>query len=104
MLIFGDGVHEEDLDVGFTAKLISAWGISGVPYFVTSGYRKGDGPHGTRKAADIRCGDSRSRLLIMRGLLAAGFSRVGIGSIKSPHIHVDMCDGAYFDSDVLWLE
>ena len=54
--------------------------------------------HLTGWAADIRADSSNRRFLILRGLLAAGFNRVGIGQ---NFIHVD-CDPSKA-GNVSWL-
>lgn len=65
---------------------------------ITSGFRPDDdGPHGTRKAVDIRVRNSRARFYLLRGLMAVGFKRIGV---YDKHIHVDESeDGA---PDVIW--
>lgn len=72
---------------------------AGVPFVITSGYRPGDdGAHGRRLAVDIRCSESRPRFRILRGLILAGFNRIGI---YDQHIHAD-CDPD-LDQEVVWL-
>ena len=81
------------------ARLDNARQESGVPYNLTSTYREGDEKsHGRGWAVDIACMESRDRFHIIRGLLAAGFTRIGI---YDKHIHAD-CDPS-LDSQVVWL-
>jgi uncharacterized protein YcbK (DUF882 family) len=89
-----------DMDSSFLEMLERAREISGIPYKITSGVRrpernlaiggKPDSSHLYGFAADIAATDSRSRFLIVDGLLKAGFTRIGIaGNNKGKFIHVD---------------
>lgn len=113
MLIFLTDIKKEELDQELLVKLEQASMISGIDYVITSGYRPGingidhgikNGPHTSRKAADIRCNDSVTRYKILHGLMQVGFKRIGIGSASQPHIHADVCDLPNFPQMVLWLE
>ena len=88
--------------------LDKARGISGIAFNITSGTRcedcnlkaggKTDSAHLTGYAADIKCEDSRSRALIIGGLVEAGFSRIGI---HPKFIHADNCPNKV--EAVFWL-
>lgn len=79
--------------------LQAARSVAGVPFIINSGVRPGDdGAHGRGLAADIRATDSRTRYLILVGLLDAGFNRIGI---YPRHIHAD-CDPS-LDPEVCWF-
>jgi len=79
----------------FLNKLDLARGLAGTPFSINSGYRcpehnaaeKGDPDNHPRGwAADIDCFIGPLRLLIVKGLLDAGFTRIGI---SKDFIHVD---------------
>ena len=89
------------MDKEFLDMLDAARSIAGVPFQITSGYRtpahqkalKAQGKktsdnssHLRGKAADIACRHSSSRFRIVAALIAAGFTRIGIGTT---FIHVD---------------
>jgi uncharacterized protein YcbK (DUF882 family) len=99
----GHEMQQEFLD-----KLDLARGLSNVPYVINSGFRTPEhnaevggvpgSSHLTGWASDIRTDSSNRRFLVLKGLLAAGFNRVGIGQ---NFIHVD-CDPSKAGS-VAWL-
>ena len=70
---------------------------AGIPFSINSGYRcehhnnevggSASSSHLLGLAADIRVSDNRSRFLIMRGLIVAGFDRIGV---DSTFIHADV--------------
>lgn len=82
----------------FLEQLDLAREISGVPYVINSGFRTPEhnaevggvpgSSHLTGWAADIRTDSSNRRFLVLNGLIAAGFNRLGVGQ---NFIHVD-CD------------
>lgn len=83
------------MDPGFLAKIDEARTISGVPYSINSGYRcpkhnaevgSTTKNHTSGKASDIKCEDMFSRLLVLYGLLMAGFKHIGIAKT---FIHAD---------------
>ncbi len=84
------------------ARLDNARQEAGVPFKLTSTYREcppdKPQPHARGYAVDIACTKSRARDHILKGVRAAGFTRVGIYDL---HIHVD-CDPNE-DQDVTWL-
>jgi hypothetical protein len=68
--------------------LDDARSIAGVPFVLTSAFRAGDPrSHGRGLAVDIRCSDSETRWRILKGVILAGFLRIGI---YDRHIHVDI--------------
>ena len=79
----------EDMDERFLAKLDLARAKAGIPFVLNCAYRSrawdlskgrtGNSAHCSGKAVDIRCNTSANRMKIMQGLLAAGFTRIGIG-------------------------
>lgn len=87
-----------ELDATFVLKLDLAREIAGVPFVITSGYRcpahnaevggVKQSAHMAGLAADIACPDSVTRLKILRGLIVAGFRRIGIGK-NFVHCDVD---------------
>jgi len=114
----------DDMDSAFMSKLESAREYCGQycnandlplqPFIITSGNRsvehnqqvggKPDSTHLFGLAADIEASNSRSRFLIVRSLLLAGFTRIEVA--KDGHIHVDSGDkkdkGTWVPY-VLWL-
>jgi zinc D-Ala-D-Ala carboxypeptidase len=92
----------------FLQRLDNARGLAGIPFKINSGFRtkarnaivKGvkDSSHCYGYAADIHCIDLRNRLLMVKALLAAGFTRIGIAD---GFIHVD-CDPQK-SKEAIWL-
>lgn len=88
-------------------RLDTARENAGIPFIITSGLRspaeseKAGGfatdAHVKGWAVDLRCKDSRSRFLIIKGLLLAGFRRIGD---EIDHIHADIDPTK--DIDVIW--
>lgn len=91
----------EMMDDAFVQQLDLARDIAGFPFIIVSGFRtieynrmlinKGynasrNSSHLLGHAADIHCGSSEKRFLLMEAMLDAGFTRIGIGS---EFIHVD---------------
>lgn len=78
-----------DMDARFMAKLDLARAKAGIPFVLNCAYRSrawdlskgrtGNSAHCSGKAVDIRCNTSANRMKIVQGLLAAGFTRIGIG-------------------------
>jgi len=76
---------------------------------ITSGYRckkhnlevggveGGSHPNGT--GVDIKCDSSRARFLLLKALIMAGFTRIGI---YKKHIHADLDPGK--DQEVVWCK
>lgn len=96
------------MDADFLKKLNLARHKAAIPFNINSGYRtkahnkkvggKRNSSHLIGLAVDISCKDSRSRSIILKSLLAVGFTRIGIGKT---FIHVD--DDVYKDQNVTWL-
>jgi len=84
------------MDIEFLSLIDDARGIAGVPFRITSGYRRPshnrivggveDSSHVKGCAADIYTPDSRHRWLILDALIKVGFNRIGIAN---SFIHVD---------------
>jgi hypothetical protein len=82
--------------------------FAGVPFNVTSGFRcaihnervggKRTSAHKFGLAVDISAGTSRQRYKILKGLILAGFERIGI---DKHFIHADV-DGTK-DPEVTWM-
>lgn len=78
-----------DMDERFMARLDLARAKAGIPFVLNCAYRSrawdlskgrtGNSAHCAGKAVDIRCNTSANRMKIVQGLLAAGFTRIGIG-------------------------
>jgi hypothetical protein len=96
--------HPDKISQDLLTKLNYARQQAGVPFYITSDYREGDqGAHGEGLAVDISDNlqgynvSSRWRYHVVRGLLGAGFSRIGI---YDRHVHADV--SASRDQDVIW--
>ncbi|HPD57634.1 MAG TPA: D-Ala-D-Ala carboxypeptidase family metallohydrolase [Smithellaceae bacterium] len=101
--------QRNEMQLDFLAKLIRARETSDVAYVINSGYRcdahnKAVGSktknHILGRAADIKAVDSRTRFKILGGLIAAGFTRIGIGKT---YIHVDDMETENAPPEVCWL-
>lgn len=103
----------KNMDSNFLSMLDDARGIAGIPFTITSGYRtishnayvggvqagvnsKGSS-HLFGYATDIAAPTSRQKYLIIKSLLQAGFTRIGIAG---NFIHVD--NDPDKDPDVIW--
>lgn len=97
----------EDMDKNFLIQLDNARHLSGIPYIINSAFRSisheksrgrdGSSTHTLGKAVDIRVRNSRERFHILRGLIEAGFRRIGVANT---FIHVD--SDPVKDKDVIW--
>jgi len=86
-----------DMDVDFMKKLDIARRASNLPYMPTSAYRSkehelemgrnGSSSHTKGLAVDLMAVSSRQRFLVLKGLIEAGFTRIGLGE---NFLHVDM--------------
>ncbi len=85
------------LDLELCAMLDRARGLAGQPFIITCGLRTPeqnaalpesvqDSAHLSGHAVDLACNDSELRYAMLRGLILAGFNRIGI---YSAHIHAD---------------
>ena len=107
-----DGCGLQAVNQAFLQKLEDARQLAGISFEISSGCRckawnehEGGEPNsshlpgvdGTSCAADIRCLYARERLLIVRSLLEAGLSRIGIAET---FIHVD--SDKFKVRDLIW--
>jgi len=98
-VIWTDDLSDEGMDPFFVDDLRAAEKYAGFTFEITSAFREGDlGCHGRGLAVDIRCWESKKRMLIFRALTKAGFCRIGL---YNRHVHADKC--VERPSDVLWL-
>lgn len=83
------------MDEAFKELIDEARSMAKVPFVVNSGFRcdahnqavkSTSTNHTTGRAADIACRAGFTRLYMIRGLLNAGFQRLGIGQT---YIHAD---------------
>ncbi len=110
---------DDPLIIGLDPELVSmldnARNIAGTPFVISSGKRsvegnsilKGavsDSSHLTGKAVDLAVGGSREYFLMMKGLYAAGFRRIGqylnATGDDAVHLHVDIDESK--DQDVIF--
>ena len=93
------GCKQNDMKKEFLEMIDLARYYSQIPYKLNSGFRcqdhndslsqsKKTSSHIKGYAADIHCVDSKSRALILGGLMEAGFTRIGIAKT---FLHAD-CD------------
>jgi len=90
------------------AKLDTARAVAGVAFRITSGLRTvdsnssaggvEDSSHLSGKAVDLALEDGIGRFSLVRGLLAAGFKRIGI---YDHHIHCDVDEAK--PQNVIWI-
>ena len=96
------------LDQELCAMLDRARGLAGCPFIITNGLRTQDqndalaesvknSAHLTGHAVDLACNDSEVRYAMIRGLILAGFKRIGI---YSAHLHAD--NSATLPQEVCW--
>lgn len=94
---------ECNMDTEFLQMLLTFRVILNSPVIVYSGYRcpkhlLQSKNHGSGKAVDIKCADSRMRYNMIRAAIMSGFTRIGIAP---NYIHLDNnYDG---DQCVIWL-
>lgn len=96
-----------DVSPDSLARLDRAREIAGVPFVINSAYRSpgwdiahgrsGRGAHTCGRAFDIRCTSASDRWKMVVGLLAAGFTRLGI---SRTFIHAD--DDADLSHPIIW--
>jgi uncharacterized protein YcbK (DUF882 family) len=87
--------------------------IAEVPFIITSSYRTPEHSEtvgGSRADAhtetpctafDIAASDAHCRMRIIKGLIAAGFGRIGV-NVENNHIHVDHSNN--LPPEVFWIE
>lgn len=89
-------------------KLSVARGIAQSPFVITSGLRSQvqndqlsesvrDSAHLTGNAVDLSCTDSATRFAMLKGLIGAGFTRIGV---YQNHLHAD--DSTTLPPNVCW--
>lgn len=92
-----DDAEVQGLDIELVAMLDRARGLAGFPFTITSGLRTQekndslpasvkDSSHLTGNGVDLACSESPERFAMLRGLILAGFKRIGI---YAGHIHCD---------------
>lgn len=96
------------LDPELMSKLDTARAVAGIPFKITSGLRTPDdntassgvegSAHLSGKAVDLAVEGGVNRFLMVKGLLAAGFVRIGV---YDRHCHVD-CDITKVQN-VMWV-
>ncbi len=98
-MIFAKGKSDIRLQPSLIMFLELAERLADVQFNVTSAFRMDDdGAHGEGWAVDIACQTSRTRFLVLKGLIGAGFRRIGI---YDRHIHADR--SLTRSDNVLWL-
>ena len=84
----GDFDAPDELAPQLIRQLEVSRSIAGIPFIITSDYRAGDDKsHGVGCAVDIRVSSGGERMAIVRGLLKAGFRRIGV---YDKHVHADI--------------
>lgn len=99
----------QGLNDELVSKLNNARHIANMPFIINSGKRDpetnkkvggvSNSSHLKGLAADIACASSGERYLIIRGALAAGFCRIGIGQ---GHVHLDIDPEK--DQNIIFIE
>jgi len=98
----------QGLDLELVAMLDRARGLAGVPFVITSGLRTQDqneslansvkdSSHLTGNGVDLACEDSTTRFKMLRGIILAGFKRIGV---YAKHLHCD--NAASLPQEVCW--
>jgi hypothetical protein len=83
-------------------RLVEARKLAMVPFVITEGLAAGGShvantAHARGLAVDLRAHDSATRFKIVKGLLDAGFARVGV---YNAHLHADVDES--LPAGVLW--
>lgn len=101
------GAGFDDMNPDTLAKLDEARAIAGVPFHITSAYRceehnyrvggRDNSAHKTGHAVDIEADSSNEKFRILKGLIDAGFNRIGI---YADFIHAD--DDPSLPPEVVW--
>ncbi len=99
---------KNNINMDLVRTLDRAREIAGVPFIITSGYRcdrhnaevggKQNSSHLSGYAVDIKSTDSKTRYLIIKALLAVGFTRIGVAK---DFIHADK--DSEKPQDVVWV-
>ena len=124
MIIGWKWFNEKDdpLIVGLDPQLISMLDMArdkaGIPFVITSGKRtaqqeaelKGgvkDSTHLLGLAVDLECNVDNALCLMLKGLFAAGFRRIGLyhdALFQPRHLHVDIGPMPDYPQDCMWLK
>ena len=97
---------ENKMDMTFLESLQDARDVAGRPFNITSGFRCENHPESLKRptsshtigmAVDIATPNSVSRHMVVRALIRAGLSRIGIGN---SFVHVDKDPGK--PPNVMW--
>lgn len=100
------GDSENKMDMDFLKSLQDARDVAARPFNITSGFRCATHPESVKRptsshtigvAVDIATPDSISRYVVVRALIRAGLSRIGIGN---SFVHVDKDPGK--PPNVMW--
>mgnify|MGYP000044741057 FL=1 len=102
------GCNTNGIEQSFVDKLTQAREIAGIPFVITSGYRCAEhnkavggvagSAHTTGWAVDISAGTGEQKFKIVKALIDAGFTRIGVAKT---FIHVDM--DSTKPSPTIWL-
>jgi zinc D-Ala-D-Ala carboxypeptidase len=108
MAVYFKDEEVKGLDAELVAMLDMARKIAGVPFVITSGLRScaantaalgvENSAHLSGKAVDIAILDGNARFHIVKGLIGAGFVRIGV---YTAHAHADV--DASKPQDVCWI-
>lgn len=97
--------YPEQMSQDFLQQLDWARHYAGVPFAITDDYRLPDNDMGVKlsahkegKAVDLKVSNSHQRYAILRGLILAGFTRVGM---YDRHIHADR--STKLPQEVVWI-
>lgn len=100
-------IDDGNMDQEFLIKLDRAREVAQIPFVINSAYRDPEHPLSIKKpasshikglAVDIKANDSRTRFIVLKALIEAGFNRIGVAET---FIHVD--DDKDKDSEVVWV-
>lgn len=104
-------INWDKVDLEALEKLDNARAIAKIPFVITSNYRSPE--HSVSvggsltdahteipcTAFDLRCSTATQRLIMVKALLEAGFTRIGF---NNNHIHID-CSKT-LPQNVIWIE
>lgn len=101
-------IDDGNMDQEFLLKLDRAREVAQIPFVINSAWRsveknkevggKSNSSHLKGLAVDISVTDSRSRFIVLKALIQAGFNRIGVAKT---FIHVD--DDKDKDPEVVWV-
>lgn len=103
----GCGLGYSSMDIRLLQRLETARALAGIPFHITSSIRcrehndrvggASQSAHVSGHAVDIACSSSKARYTIVRALMLAGFTRIGIA--KS-FVHADTSPD--LEQSVIW--